>query len=172
MLPSRLLSIWAQDKKGTPKKGTPKKGTPMSSLRRTTKRQLLAGMAGVSLLTLVGTAALAEESILGATWLAEDIKGKGVIDNLQTTLAVSRDGTVSGLAGCNRFSGTPTIKGQSITFGPMAVTRMACLPAVAEQEDRFLAALGETALYRFDGSYLLFQNAEGETVVRFTDLTP
>ncbi len=143
----------------------------MLSLKTVKMRRLLAGLAGISLLTLAGTTAVAEETILGATWLAEDIKGQGVIDNLQTTLAVSREGTVSGLAGCNRFTGAPTIEGQAISFGPMAVTRMACLPAVDEQEHRFLEALGETSTYRFEGGYLLFLNAEGEEIIRFTQLT-
>ncbi len=139
--------------------------------RSNTKKHLLSGVVGLAMLSLMAPMAVAEESILGATWLAEDIKGQGVIDNLQTTLEVSRDGAVSGLAGCNRFNGAPTIDGQAISFGPLAVTRMACLPAVDAQEDRFLEALSQTHSYRFEGSFLLFLNPEGEEMIRFTKLS-
>jgi heat shock protein HslJ len=33
---------------------------------------------------------------------------------------------VSGYAGCNQFSGTYTLSGNSLSFGPLAMTRMAC----------------------------------------------
>ncbi len=131
---------------------------------------LVASLAGLSIMTLAGCTAFADQSIYGATWLAEDIKGKGVIDNLQTTLEVARDGRVSGLAGCNRFTGKPQIQGDSIDFGPVAMTQMACLPSVNEQEQRFITALSETKTYRFEDGGLLFLNAEGEPVIRFTEL--
>lgn len=62
-------------------------------------------------------------------WLAEDIRGGGVIDRLQTVLQIGADGAVSGSGGCNSMTGTATISGDSITFSPIASTRMACTPA-------------------------------------------
>ncbi len=131
---------------------------------------LLSALAGATFLTLASGAATAEESLLGATWLAEDIMGKGVIDILQTKLEVSRDGKVGGMAGCNRFVGAPEISGDTISFGPLAVTQKACLPSVEEQEQRFLKALSETHSYRFEEGSLYFLDAEGERVIRFTKL--
>ncbi len=131
----------------------------------------MAGLVGASMLMFAGTMASAEDNIRDATWLAEDIMGKGVIDNLQTTLEVSNEGKVSGLAGCNHFTGNPEISGQSITFDGVAVTQMACLPAVDEQERRFLKALGETKTYRFEDGSLYFLDGEGKKLIRFTELS-
>lgn len=41
-------------------------------------------------------------------------------------LTVEGDGSFSGTDGCNQLSGTGTIDGDTITFGPIASTLMAC----------------------------------------------
>jgi putative lipoprotein len=83
-------------------------------------------------------------------WLAEDIAGRGVIDNLQTVLEIAPDGAVSGSGGCNRISGKATISGQRIRFSPIASTFMACPPAAMDQEQKFLAALERVRGWRID----------------------
>lgn len=83
-------------------------------------------------------------------WLAESIRNGGVIDNLQTVLDISADGKVSGSGGCNRITGRATIAGGRITFGPVASTKMACAPAVMDQESKFLAALGDVQHWQVD----------------------
>src|SRR5262245_16033622 len=42
-------------------------------------------------------------------WLAEDIRGGGVIDRVQTVLEIAADGGISGSGGCNAMRGTATI---------------------------------------------------------------
>ncbi len=49
---------------------------------------------------------------LVGSWLAEDIGGRGVIDDLQTTLEIREDGTYGGMAGCNHFTGTFGLSGR------------------------------------------------------------
>jgi len=142
----------------------------MFKTAKTFRAEFLSACAGVALLLLASGVAMAQEALPGTAWLAEDIDGKGVIDNLQTTMEVSRDGKLSGNAGCNSYSGTPEIAGDAITIGPMAMTRMACLPAVDEQERRFLDALGETKSYRIEGDLLYFLDGEGNTLIRFSKL--
>jgi heat shock protein HslJ len=78
---------------------------------------------------------------LVGTWLAEDIGGRGVIDYLQTTLEINDDGTYSGFAGCNSYTGIFNLKGNVITFGPAGATRKMCVPAVMDQEAKFFDAL-------------------------------
>lgn len=92
------------------------------------------------------------EAEIGLTgkWLAEDIRGRGVIDNAQTTLEIDRSGTVSGRGGCNGYGGKATITGDRIRFGSMMSTQMACAPAVMDQETKFLSALGEVRSWRID----------------------
>ena len=43
-------------------------------------------------------------------------------------LVFDEGGRVSGSGGCNRLAGTYTASGEQLAFGPLATTRMACLP--------------------------------------------
>ncbi|MFE0013280.1 YbaY family lipoprotein [Mesorhizobium sp. NPDC059054] len=91
----------------------------------------------------------AELGIAGE-WLAEDINGRGVIDNLQTTLKIDANGAVSGKGGCNGYGGSAKITGNRIRFGSLMSTQMACAPAIMNQESKFHAALGEARSWRID----------------------
>ncbi len=104
------------------------------------------------------------------SWLAEDIKGGGVIDRLQTTLQLGADGKVTGTGGCNRYMGTATVKGDAITFGPMAGTRMACTPAVMDQENKFHAALETVRSWHIAQGLLFLRDASGNVVLRFSTM--
>ncbi|TKT80340.1 YbaY family lipoprotein [Aquamicrobium sp. LC103] len=119
----------------------------------TTRHSVLAGGKDETdiLVERVGaeTQAPTVESPVGR-WLAEDIRGGGVIDNLQTVLEIGEDGAVTGSGGCNRMTGKATVSGADITFGPIASTRMACPPAVMDQEGKFFAALDEVRSWRID----------------------
>lgn len=83
-------------------------------------------------------------------WLAEDIRGGGVIDRLQTVLEIAKDGAINGTGGCNRMSGKAVISGNTITFGSIASTKMACTPAAMDQEAKFFAALRDVRTWRID----------------------
>ena len=49
-----------------------------------------------------------------------------------------------GNASCNTYSGKYKVTGSSLTFEQMMSTMMACEPAINEQEQSYLKALGET----------------------------
>jgi putative lipoprotein len=108
------------------------------------------------------------ERLVGPVWLAEDIGGGGVIDNVQTTVKFEPAGKVTGSGGCNRLFGTAKAGGNSLAFGGIGTTRMACLPAVMRQESKFLDALAGTRTFRFTGGQLRFYDAAGAELVRFT----
>lgn len=115
-----------------------------------------------------GGDAAATPTIVGS-WLAEDIGGGGVIDNVQSTLTVAADGTVSGNSGCNGFGGTATIEGDKVEFGPLAGTLMACAEAVMDQERKFYDALERTAAFGIDeNGKLVLSDAGGTALVRFS----
>ena len=108
---------------------------------------------------------------LVGTWLAEDIGGGGVIDNLQSTLEIREDGTYGGMAGCNHFTGTFSLSGAKITFGPAASTRKMCVPAVMDQEQKFLKALSSELSWMIDGSKLVLGKAGGAAAVKLASMT-
>lgn len=107
-------------------------------------------------------------TLFDTVWLAEDIEGRGVIDNAQSTFSVTADGKVSGRGGCNGYFAQATVDGNSIKMGKAGATMMACPPALMDQERKFFAALEKAAAYRIDGDGKLFlMDADGVDVVRF-----
>jgi heat shock protein HslJ len=126
----------------------------------------LLGTIVTALLLNVSFAAAADAPI--GKWLAEDIRGGGVIDDLQTTLELEADGSVFGSGGCNRYRGHAEISGQSIKFGPLAGTMMACPPAVMQQEQKFHAAMKEVTSWSLTAhGQLVLSDAAGKALVRF-----
>ncbi len=113
------------------------------------------------------------QAALFGKWLAEDIAGKGVIDNAQSTLELKEDGTVSGNTCVNNFGGKATIDNQKIQFGPLATTRRAGPPALMEQESKYTQALKKAVAYRLDANGLLFFiDADQKDILRFSKILP
>jgi heat shock protein HslJ len=94
-------------------------------------------------------------------------------DATKTELRIDPDGKVSGNTGCNRFSGTAAIVGTSLTFAPLATTRMACDPPLMKQESAILAALQSVKSFALVGSDRLnLLDAGGQPVVRLVSAKP
>ena len=105
--------------------------------------------AALAFVLLAGTAHAqgAGAGIVGTAWLVEDIAGRGVIDSAQTTLSFDTAGRVSGSGGCNRFTGAATLAGEALTVGLLAATRLACVPALMDQEQKFFKAIEAVRSY-------------------------
>jgi putative lipoprotein len=105
-------------------------------------------------------------------WLAEDLLGGGVIDRLKTTLEIATDGTVSGHGGCNRYHGRVSLTGESMSFSPLASTKMACTPAAMAQEQKFHQALEKTRTFRINARErkLILRDGNGTTVARLVKM--
>jgi heat shock protein HslJ len=61
--------------------------------------------------------------------------------HLVPTIDFAADGTASGFAGCNTFSGSYTTNGNALMLGPLATTKIACLRPASAVESDYLAAL-------------------------------
>lgn len=106
---------------------------------------------------------------LTGNWLVEDIDGRGVIDNAQTTVEFGADGAVSGNSCVNRYSGKTDIENNSLSFGPLAATRKAGPPAMMDQEQRFFKAIDSVTAYKFgDPGIVYFLNANGNRVLKLS----
>jgi heat shock protein HslJ len=96
-------------------------------------------------------------------WQAEDIGGKGIIDQSDVTLMLGSDGRIGGKSGCNGYSASYQITDDKLKItSPLIGTRMACAPALMNQEQNF-QKLVETAVsfaISPDGS-LILQSADG-----------
>jgi putative lipoprotein len=108
----------------------------------------------------------AAPALVGPDWIVEDIAGRGVVDRSRTSMRFGTDGRVTGLGGCNRYNGGFTLDGAALRFGSAASTLMACPPALAEQEQRFHAALARVRGWRIADGLLHLTDEGGATVIR------
>lgn len=101
-------------------------------------------------------------------WVVESIDGRGVVDNSRTTLVFDPQGQISGRAGCNRYSGSFQLQGASFEARSVVTTRMICVPALMEQEARFLALLAQARSLQLqrDGSLVLRTQDQRRIVAR------
>lgn len=78
-------------------------------------------------------------------------------------------GRVSGTAGCNRYSGSYSIKegGALVISGEIAVTQMACSPSISRLEQRYLALLPDVFAYRMGGESLVLIAAGKQQLLHF-----
>lgn len=114
------------------------------------------------------TAAPQGGDMTDTVWALTDLTGKPPADGVGISAQFSADGKVSGSAGCNRYSGTYTVSGNSITFSsPMATTMMMCDEAVMAQESAFLQALADAKTYSMDGDKLTLKDADGNSLLVF-----
>lgn len=108
-----------------------------------------------------------DRPLTGTTWVVDStispdaVTSSLAIEKSTPTLQIAADGTVTGSTGCNAFTGTAVIAGDTVTFGPLATTRMACEPDVAEVETAVLRALDGTTTATIDADRLRLMNANG-----------
>jgi heat shock protein HslJ len=90
-----------------------------------------------------------------------------------TLLLNSSTRQVSGLAGCNRFSGSYALSGDKITLGQLAMTKRLCVEpeGLAAQESAVAQALTGAKQYSFeDGDLILTYGADN--VLRYSKTGP
>ena len=120
----------------------------------------LAGCAGDSKQGQAG-----DGSIVGPVWTAQEIAGAPVTGEAPVTLQLGADGRASGRGGCNGFGGSYTLAGDALSFSPLAATRMACAPALMDQEQRYFDTLAKVTHYAVaDDGALLLETAEGTEI--------
>ena len=92
------------------------------------------------------------------TWRSERIKVKQIV-------TFDKDGTVSGNAGCNSFSGTYKVHSWFIKISPLATTLKLCDDAKMQAEQKFLGKLQSAKRVDYDPNCgppgLVFDTADG-----------
>lgn len=92
-----------------------------------------------------------------------------LILDTEITAQFGEDGVLSGFGGCNNYTTSYQVDGESITIGPAASTMMFCEApeGVMEQEAQYLAALSTAVTFRIDGPRMEMRDAEGAMVANF-----
>lgn len=98
-------------------------------------------------------------------WLVEEIGGAGLVDRSRVTLNFAQGGTLFGKASCNSYRATYALAGNALSVSQAITTRMACAPALMQQEARFLALLAgvHEARLSADGT-LTLGGADGTSI--------
>lgn len=109
-------------------------------------------------------------SLAGSAWKLADLGGTPVLPDVDATMRFGEDGTVAGRGSCNRYSGPVDVSGDSISFGALASTRMACPGTVNRQEDAFFAALRDAYRWELKDSGLSIFRRGGASPLRFERL--
>ena len=101
-------------------------------------------------------------------WKLVELNGGAVVagEDRELHMTLRGDDQVGGYAGCNQFTGSVTVSGDGLSFGPIATTRRMC-PDVMQQEDAFLQALESAHRFSISGEDLAIENANGEVTMRF-----
>ena len=84
------------------------------------------------------------------------------------TIEFLDDDRVAGRGSCNRFMGGWNLTGEGLSFSQLASTRMACAPALMNQEQRFLELMSEVHHFRIgQNGELILLTPDGEAVRAF-----
>lgn len=75
-----------------------------------------------------------------------------------------KDNDVAGSGGCNRFVGRYTFDGATIKIGPLASTRMACVPEVMDAEQRWFRMLERASTADATAATLVLKDESGTVI--------
>jgi putative lipoprotein len=124
----------------------------------------------LALAVLPAPPAFAQADVAGTRWRVESIAGAPLHDAGATEFAILPDGRMAGSAGCNRFTGAGAFAEGVVRIGPLAATRMACSPALMEQERRLFDALAQAVRYEARAGVLALSDSAGAELMRLRRL--
>jgi heat shock protein HslJ len=126
----------------------------------------LATLALSTALLLTGCASSPAPSLpLDTTYQVEWIGERPLVDRSHLTVTLGADGRAHGHAGCNRWFSSYQANGNQLSFSQAGATRMMCAPALMEQEQRFLQALGQVKRWEMgENGELRLWYAEGQAL--------
>jgi len=106
------------------------------------------------------------QALFDVVWQVEDIDRGGIIDSSHITMQMSEEGRIAGSTGCNQYFGTLTVGQTSFEVSGAGSTRRACVPAIMQQETRFLQALHDVRRYEIDGDFVRLYDESGDERMR------
>ena len=125
--------------------------------------------------TVLTFSVLEPTPLTGTTWrLTGYNNGKGgfvsVLVDTEITAVFGNDGSLSGSAGCNRYTASYELEGESISIGPAGYTRKMCAEpeGIMEQESAYLTALESVTAYQIKGNALQVFGADGMRLASYT----
>ena len=100
----------------------------------------------------------------GTQWTVDSLVSADAVSSVPTGSEPElqfADGKVTGTTGCNTLNGPAEVGNATITFGPLATTRMACVDG-QDVEQHVLAVLSGQVTYAIDADTLQLSSPSGE----------
>ncbi len=119
---------------------------------------------GVTLTATDKEVAKPDLPVEGTVWMVEGLVSNQAVSSMPSGVEASlvfADGKVAVDAGCNTGSGAAAIGDTTITFGPIATTKMFCEGAAGEVEQQVLGVLSGEVAYTVDADALQLRGAGG-----------
>ncbi|MCX6065792.1 MAG: META domain-containing protein [Chloroflexi bacterium] len=118
-------------------------------------------------LLLAACGGSSQPALEGTAWSLARLHGQAALSGSAPTL-VFKDGQASGSGSCNSFGGSYEIRGERLTFGPLAMTAMACADSgLMEQESAYMTALAAASKFRLENDQLILYDASGQALAEF-----
>jgi heat shock protein HslJ len=116
-------------------------------------------------------------SVADQEWNLVQVKdGAGTLSPappVMATATFSADGTVSGNAGCNQYSGSYEQSGSSLSVAQLAMTRKLCIADDAMKvENAFSGAFVLVSSWDVNDGNLVLKDHNGNTVIKLTPVRP
>jgi len=105
-------------------------------------------------------------ALAGTAWNLAQMGGTADFAHILPTIQFGDDGKVFGFSGCNTFTGTFTTEGATLTLGPLAMTKIACVRPASAVESDYLEALAGVSSWEIGAGGQL--TLGGAVVLRFT----
>jgi heat shock protein HslJ len=114
-----------------------------------------------------------DRPLTGTTWTLETMGGTGadasvssIPGDVESTLTIDDSGQVSIHPGCNTGGGDATVGDGVIDFGPIALTRMACMGPAMDVESFVMQVVDGEVRYSIDADTLTLTNGDSMLVYR------
>jgi len=112
----------------------------------------------------------AAPALEGTAWKLATLPDVELVSAASSTVTFGPAGALTGSDGCNRYRGTWTESGGTLTMTPGGATMMACPEPIMKQAGAFTAALAATRTYAMDAGQLVLTGANGERLATFIPL--
>lgn len=103
--------------------------------------------------------------LAGTAWELTALGEDALLEGSTITLIFDDEGRIGGTGGCNTYGGSYSVDGETISFGEVFSTMMACMQdGVMTQETTYFEALGAISRYALsdDGEMLMLFSADDE----------
>lgn len=112
-----------------------------------------------------------DQPIEGTLWVVDGIVTGEAVSSIQAAVTASiriADGRVEVDTGCNTGGGTVQVAVDTLTFGPIALTKRACGPEGAAMEEAVNVVLQGTVPYSIDADALTLDGGANGLILRAT----